>query len=397
MAPAAKTSESDTKAKVTPVAPSSPKVVEKQLAPKQAPSKVVSSTEQKKPVASSVKAALVSAKYNPFSSNSDSKGLNPPLKDVSSDKKFFGPPFPADYPEDNRPVADKGILSKLKGPGQPYPALQSKADFDKDYVKDENSDTGSWKAQFEYDALRRKLAQEKAEANRAEGRAGKEKADADSAEAEAERARKEYEDAKKVADETVGEEGNAGKDGTDDAAPSAEALEKLKKQLDEAEANYEKEKKEFEECKRQLEEAKANIEGLKAKQVEMEQQLASETKLYEERKTVKLNLKKVQTDAASAKRAAAQEKLAAAKKNKAELDEVLATKRHRSDLAKENAKKANAKLEAFKKDLEKATLNLQRIRGYKSGVASAPVKSEAKAAYSAIVLPLLALVAMRIM
>ena len=39
--------------------------------------------------------------------------LNPPLKDVSSDKKFFGPPFPADYPEDTRPVADKGILSIL--------------------------------------------------------------------------------------------------------------------------------------------------------------------------------------------------------------------------------------------------------------------------------------------
>ena len=62
--------------------------------------------------------------------------IEPALKDVSSDKKFFGPPFPADYPDDKRPVVQKSILDKLKGPEQPYPALQSKNTFDKDFVKE---------------------------------------------------------------------------------------------------------------------------------------------------------------------------------------------------------------------------------------------------------------------
>merc|ERR1719261_900831 len=92
--------------------------------------------------------------------------LSPPLKDVKSDKKFFGPPFPADYPDDKRPAVDKSILNKLKGPDQPYPALQSKEDYDVDFVKDENSDKGDWQAQFEYDTLRRKMAQEEADLKR---------------------------------------------------------------------------------------------------------------------------------------------------------------------------------------------------------------------------------------
>merc|ERR1719265_1393704 len=93
--------------------------------------------------------------------------ISPPLRDVKSDKKFFGPPFPADYPEDTRPVPDRSILNKLKSPDQPYPALQSKDQFDRDFVKDENADTGAWKAQFEYDSLRKKLASENEAARRA--------------------------------------------------------------------------------------------------------------------------------------------------------------------------------------------------------------------------------------
>merc|ERR1719359_460533 len=100
--------------------------------------------------------------------------VDPPLKDVASDKKFFGPPFPADYPDDKRPVVQKSILDKLKGPNQPYPALQGKAEFDADYVKDENSDTGAWKAQFEYDTLRRKLLKEEADERASQSRADSE-------------------------------------------------------------------------------------------------------------------------------------------------------------------------------------------------------------------------------
>merc|ERR1740130_2381510 len=119
-----------------------------------------------------------------------SQRISPPLTDVKSDKKFFGPPFPADYPEDSRPVPDKSILDKLKSPDQPYPALQSKDKFDSDYVKDENSDRGAWKAQFEYDYLRQKLAKEAADARNAGAGAGKEGKDVDDAQKKADEARK---------------------------------------------------------------------------------------------------------------------------------------------------------------------------------------------------------------
>jgi len=45
--------------------------------------------------------------------------------------------------------------------------VQDSGDFDKDYVKDENSDDGHWKAQQEYDRLRHKLEHEKKEAAKA--------------------------------------------------------------------------------------------------------------------------------------------------------------------------------------------------------------------------------------
>merc|ERR1719199_1171287 len=132
--------------------------------------------------------------------------LSPPLHDGGdmshgehqSDKKFFGPPFPADYPDDKRPVPDKHILDKLKGADQPYPALQSKEDFDRDFVKEENSDTGAWQAQFVNDALRKKLAQEEADAKRAKARADREGRDADSAQGDADKAAQRVRDADKA-------------------------------------------------------------------------------------------------------------------------------------------------------------------------------------------------------
>merc|ERR1719389_1631906 len=114
--------------------------------------------------------------------------INPKLEDKASDKKFFGPPFPADYPDDKRPVPQKDILNKLKGPDQPYPALQSKDKFERDFVKDENSDTGAWQAQFEYDALRKKLAQEEGDEKRAQARADREGRDVDDAQRDVDKA-----------------------------------------------------------------------------------------------------------------------------------------------------------------------------------------------------------------
>jgi len=313
--------------------------------------------------------------------------IEPPLKDVSSDKKFFGPPFPADYPDDKRPVVQKAVLDKLKGPDQPYPALQSKDHFDKDFVKDENSDKGAWSAQFEYDALRKKLAKEQGDASAAEGRAAKEGRDVDDAQSKADAAAKDAADAQKGVDDANKQTGGSTGDPEGEILPPSEAnLEKLKAQVAEAEANYAKEQKEFEQCQKQLEEAKALVEELKAKQVEMEKQLASETKLWAETKTVRLNLHKAKEQAAHAKLDAAQARLTVALNNKADMDAVLAKQKAESEQAQQNLAKEKADLEQAHKDLERATARLQKLRGYSPAETAPKSASRAQAALSLLTL-----------
>jgi len=297
-----------------------------------------------------------------------------------SDKQFFGPN--ADYTNDKRPVPDKSILAKLKGPGQPYPALQSKTDYDRDYVKDENSDTGAWKAQFEYDAIRNKIAKEKADAARAAARAAKEGLDADSAKGRADKAAKDVEDAKKEMREAVtGEKEAKTAEDFEDMAPSHEKLEQLKEAVKQAEENYEKEKKEFAECQKQLDDAKKNLEELKALQVSMEAKLAADTKLWVEQKSARMNLQKTKVLAAHAKRTASDSELKVAQAAQAEVDKVLAGKKALHEKALKNLAKEKADVEQAKKMLAKATLT-QKLRGYKP--AEVP-KSSAPAATASLV------------
>jgi len=319
--------------------------------------------------------------------------LSPPVKDVGSDKKFFGPPFPADYPEDKRPVISSKVLNKLKGPSQPYPALQSKDDYDTDFVKDENSDTGAWQAQFEYDALRKKLAQEEADARRAEGRYGRDGQDVDDAQRDADAAAQRLRDAEKDAKDAEDQESNIKRAEDFDGPPSHEKLDELKKAIDDAEHRYEKNKKDFEECKRQLEEAKAHLEDLKAKHAEMEKQLAEETKLWVEQKTAKLNLKKSKQVEASSARKAAEERVLKAEKTKAEMEKALAKEKAEHDEAEKKHEKAQKKMDKAKDDLEKAALRLQKLHGYKP--APEPLAKNGAPTTSAL-LSLSMIVAMRI-
>jgi len=318
---------------------------------------------------------------------------SPPLR---SDKKFFGPPFPADYVEDARPIPQKSILDKLKGPDQPYPALQSKADFDRDYVKDENSDRGAWKAQFEYDSLRRKLNKESADAQVAGDHADKEGKDIDDAQRKADDAEKNADDARKGVDDAKKEENDAMQPEDFDDMPEntlkekKEKLEKLKTAVAAAEANYEKEKKQFELCKKEFEDAKKNLEELKAKQVEMDAKLSADTKLYMETKTVRMNLKKTKEDAAHSKHVVAIEQLKVAQAAKAEKDQILVEKKARAAKAQENFQKEKADLVKFKAKLAQATLTLQKLRGY-TPAAAAPLKSNAPV--TSALLSLFALVA----
>jgi len=331
----------------------------------------------------------------PASLMSYSPKISPPLHDGGpmghgehqSDKKFFGPPFPADYPEDKRPVPDKSILDKLKGPNQPYPAVQSKADFDKDFVKDENADSGSWKAQFEYDTLRNKMSKESADARNAGRRADKEAGDIDGAQGNSDRAGKDVDAAKKDLDDaTRGDDKAKTAEEIDEMPPSQEKLEHLKKAIVEAEINYEKEKVEFAECERQLAEAKKNLEGLKAAQVAMEAKLAADTKFWVEQKGVKLNLQKTKEEAAHSKRLVADEHLAAARSAREAANDVLATKKAKNDLAQKKLQKEKAKLAKTKQDFERATVRLQTLRGYKPEVKPARSGAAAASALAAFVL-----------
>jgi len=292
--------------------------------------------------------------------------ISPPIH-TGSDKKFFGPPFPANYPEDTRPIHgkdEKRVMDQLRGPDQPYPALQSKDDYDKDYVKDENSDKGSWKAQFDYDYLRKKMAQEKDENGKATDSARKAQRELDEAKRKADAAGKDADDAKKGVDDASHGEDETDKDENLSGPPSAEKLEQLKKAVADAEASYEKEKKDFAECEKQLEDAKTNLAELKAKQVELENQLASETKLWLEHKTQRFNVKKSKEDVAHTKVTAAHERLREAQVAKADMDAILAGKKAQHDVAKKSAAKEKAEVEKMKKDLAKATLTLQKLRGY---------------------------------
>jgi hypothetical protein len=320
--------------------------------------------------------------------------LSPPLHDGSygqttghqSDKKFFGPPFPADYPDDKRPVPDKNIMDKLKGPHQPYPALQSKADYDKDYVKDENSDTGAWKAQFEYDAIRNRMAKENADARKAGEWSDKEGRDVDDAQRRADAAGRDADDARRGVDSAQKEEDDAMKpEDFEGMPPSHEKLEKLKKAVEDAEKNLEKEKAEFAECEKKLKEAEKNLEELKARQVEMEQQLAADTKLWVETKSVRLNLQKSKQEAAHAKRLASDSQLAEAKKAKAETDKVLAAHKAKAEKAQQDLKQQQAELAKAKEELEKATLTLQKLRGYKPASPEPKKSSAPMASFSALV------------
>merc|ERR1740130_2491105 len=126
----------------------------------------------------------------------------------------------------------KKLMDKLKSPDQPYPALQSKADFDRDYVKDENGDTGAWKAQMQYDWLRKKMVKDEDAAKIAAEQAAKEGRDVDDAQRKADGAGKVVDDAKHGVDDAIkAGEGAIGKDaGDEDAgvAPNLTPLEELK-------------------------------------------------------------------------------------------------------------------------------------------------------------------------
>jgi len=324
--------------------------------------------------------------------------ISPPLKDVASDKKFFGPN--GDYAADARPLPDKSIMDKLRAPNQPYPALQGKADFDADYVKDENSDKGAWQAQFDYDSLRRKLAGEEGAVSRAQERANRAAADVDGAQVDSDAAGKNVADAQKGADDALKAEDDIKRAEDFGGPPSDEKLKELKIAVEAAETRYANEKKQFEECERQLEEAKKDLADLKARHADLKEDLAKETALWvknnQEQKTVKLNMKKAKEGAAAKKTQAAQAKLDAAEKVKAEAEKVLAKEKAEHEASQKKLVKEKNDLTTAENALAKASTRLQVLHGYKPANpepvhSSAPTVSASMVLFSSLVVAMGAL------
>lgn len=313
--------------------------------------------------------------------------INPKLEDVSSDKKFFGPPFPADYPSDARPTVSPSIAWQLKENNKPYPYLQNRKEYDEDYVKDENSDRGDWKAQFDYDEYRRKLGEEEAAVKRAREKAdkeGKDQSDAEKALSDAEKAAK---DAKDALDGANKDKDGADKDGDGTggdglSAEEKEKLETLRKKVADAIDNLEKEKKEFEECKKNLEKAKKELDDAKAAHDAYEAQLQSQQKLFviksEADKQAREKARQARKEANEARIKTAGQKLEAAVALKKTREAALAKEKTEHAAAQKKLDQQKAKVEQAKKKLDEAKVRLQALRGYKTDM---PSKSSAFASF----------------
>merc|ERR1711879_854543 len=82
--------------------------------------------------------------------------IHPTLQPESS-KKFFE----KDYGHDKAPERN-GLHFN-----HPYPAVQDTAEYDSDFVKDQNSDNGEFKAQTNYDRIRAQLEKQLKESEKA--------------------------------------------------------------------------------------------------------------------------------------------------------------------------------------------------------------------------------------
>jgi len=211
----------------------------------------------------------------------------PPLTDVESDKEFMG----KDYPDDLRP----GVRNfKRYDWDHPYPIVQEDAQYDKDYVKDENNDSGEWSAQHDYDVIRSKIAKTKSRVDDLKRRIEAMGGDIDAIRAEelaAEKAAKNAEgDADAARKNANGANGNAAKlEGEEDGAANG-----VKGEMSDLEKCKEELRKVEEELKRLLREkdsknGDANAAELALKKAAMDAELKQmseaelEAKLAEER------------------------------------------------------------------------------------------------------------------
>jgi len=292
-----------------------------------------------------------------------------PSLDPASDEKFFK----KDYPDDLRPEGRDHFQ-------YPHPVVQDSGEYDKDYVKDENSDGGEWKAQDAYDKIRSKIAEvivEEAEAKKKETEAKDEYEAAQKAESAAADKVKEAKDKEAEKKEKL-------KKAQEDAEEAAKLGEKLGNGTDlpesaavtEAVKSVEKEMKDLENCKKQLADAQAKLKELMGESATAKEEQIKRTHDAEQ------NVENLEQEEAAEKAAAADAlKKASDLQGETEKDEAAYKEAHKEYEA--DAKK----LGDMKGELEKAEETLRRFR--QSQVDSGGGVFRSGAAHSALASPLL--------
>jgi len=327
--------------------------------------------------------------------------LVPKLENVASDKKFFGPPFPADYPDDMSPAAHDLNPKKRQ---DVYPKLKDTSAFsDHDYVKDENGDGGEWEAQMAYDNARIKYDKENQLSEAAKDRLRRESAEAAAAEAHAKEATAAADAAKKAAAED--EKGAAGAKDVEahiaDAAKKAETEAKkhadtVKKQhftkdeinhrvnetgdaLAKAQDHYDTAEMKFRTCHEELVAAQAELAAL-------EKQFALLKKRQDELNGVKpdvpsgedysgdIEVAQARVKAAEAKAAAAKAKVESFEAQEREHQAEYDIQKHDADDAAVAAEKAAKDQAEAKVEYEAAKDQLRNLRN-PSAIPSLPTAS----------------------
>lgn len=239
--------------------------------------------------------------------------LSPELEPKSS-KKFFGKDLPGDKHPPATPYFDFD---------HPYPGVQDHEDYERDYVKDENTDGGKWEAQMEYDILRQKLAAAEKELARL-----KEKMDAEAAEMQ-----EAYDKWQEALDKVRAAEARVAEAKKVEAAANA-TVDQLEDEVKDAAAKVEQEMKDMEACKKALADAKQRLKDLMAKQKKEEEDAG---KTAEQRKKL-----------AEAKTAEAKKKLEEQMKAEAKKKAEEAAKKAAEEAAKKAAEEAARKEEEEK-------------------------------------------------
>lgn len=179
------------------------------------------------------------------------QGTEPEIE--GSDKRFQ-----RDYPEDLRPK----VIPEHFHFGHPYPAVQDSDDFDADYVKDENKDNGEWKAQMDYDELRRKIQGQWKRVQEAQRKELAEQQDLEEAKKAESAAEQAAEDAERRAMEAAERAKHAQEKLDDLTGGTGGAGGRVGGALGEALSDVEKEVNDLEECKRKLAEARRKLKKL---------------------------------------------------------------------------------------------------------------------------------------